>query len=249
MAGRPKKTIKKDDLYGLLYIYKQELFFDPKYQCETKLISLLDNIDLEILSRDKAKYDEFKLNNIKLINQCEYKLKERRKNNEIIKYLKSIPSEKLKPIENKILNIYENFNTLTSDEYFNLQKQLNNYRSHHSEMIKNSVSKNMVSPEDKTHEQEKIKARKTLNNEKFFLGGAFLSLYREFFSDESPSSTDALSIMIKVFYIYKFNAQHDPKLANLFEKYRHLPPFLALENKLDGIKSDSRNPMNKETAS
>ena len=86
--------------------------------------------------------------NIKLINQCEYKLKERRKNNEIIKYLKSIPSEKLKPIENKILNIYENFNTLTSDEYFNLQKQLNNYRSHHSEMIKNSVSKNMVSPEE-----------------------------------------------------------------------------------------------------
>ena len=174
MAGRPKKTITKDDLYGLLYIYKQELFFDPKYQCEIKLISLLDNTDLESLSRDKSKFNEFKLNNIKLISQCEYKSKERRKNNEILKYLKSIPSEKLKPIENEILNIYENFNTLTSDEYFNLQKQLNNYRSHNSKKIENSVSKNMVSPEDKTHEQEKIKARKTLNNEKFFLGGAFL---------------------------------------------------------------------------
>ncbi|NHC03240.1 hypothetical protein G9F31_05585 [Acinetobacter sp. 187] len=112
--------------------------------------------------------------------------------------------------------------------------------------IKNRVSQNIQSSEDKVIEQEKSNARKNLNHEKFFLGAAFLSVYKDLFNNENIHPTNALLDMIKVYAIYQLNAQHNSALPNLFEKYRHLQAFADLENKLTEISLDPRNPANKK---
>lgn len=244
MAGRPHKKITKNDLYNYLYIYEKVLWCEHRYKCEDKLFEVLINIDIKNMNR--SNFEEFINTHLDLINKLEYKLNERRKNNEIIKYLKNITQQKLSTTENQILNLEENWFALTRDEYFELQKLLNNYRSKNISQIKNRVSQNIQSSEDKAIEQEKFNARKNLNHEKFFLGGAFLSVYKELFNNENIHPTNALIDMIKVYAIYQFNAQHNSALPKVFEQYRHLQAFADLENKLTEISLDPRNPANKK---
>lgn len=247
MAGRPKKKITKNDLYNYLYIYKQVLWSEPRYKCEEELFEVLSNANIKDM--DKSKFEEFINTHLDLINKFEYKSNERRKNHEIVKYIKSIPEEKLTIDEKQILDFDNNWFALTRDEYFQLQKLLNNYRSNNLTQIKNTVAKNTQSSEDKASQQEKNKDRKKVNNEKFFLGGAFVSIYKELFNNENLHPTNALIDMIKVYAIHQFNAPHEQDITKLFAKYIHIPPFTELNEKLTKIALDPRNPVNQKVSS
>lgn len=247
MAGRPKKKITKNDLYNYLYTYKKVLWSVPTYKCEDELFEVLSNANIKDM--DKSKFEEFINIHLDLINKFKYKSNERCKNHEIIKYIKSIPEEKLTINEKQILDFDKGWFALTRDEYFQLQKLLNNYRSNNLNQIKNTVAQNTQSSEDKADKQEKNKERKKMNHEKFFLGGAFLSLYKELVNNEHIHPTNALIEMIKLYAIHQFNAQHEHDITELFARYIHIPPFTELNEKLTKIALDPRNPVNQKVSS
>ncbi|WP_159123299.1 hypothetical protein [Acinetobacter variabilis] len=238
-AGRPKKIIKKSDLYNFLYTQKEELFITPKYPCEINLINILENTDLT-----KIDFKKFTETHKNLINACQYKENQRIKNHQTLKYIKTIPFDNLTDIEKNILKKEKEYLDYNPNEYFNLQELLSNYRSHNNGKIKKCVSENTLSEYEKHLLAEKLKQRKKRNNVIFFLGASFNKIYEEFFVVYSRPVIDTLIDMMYVYFIYKSKIEHHPTLRDIFdfEKNKHLPNFSKLDETLKAISSDPRNP-------
>ncbi len=242
MAGRPKLVITKKFLYNLEIEVGVVEWQDRTLKIEAELLKILKENHYKDMNN--FQFNEFITTHFKLIQKCRYILNNRYKNDYALIEINKIKIQNRTNEENEILELSNDIFSLSCDEYYNYFYLLNNYRSTHHQKIKEKRKLNQSNSANES-DQSKITERKKLNHEKFFLGGALLSL-RDFLNpklDKDP--TEIFIEMCKIYLMHTIFLHDSEQLIAAFHQNQHLPVLDEVSSKLHEIQNDPRNPFKK----
>lgn len=244
MAGRPKLIIDKSYLSNFIIEleYRDKMLDEFLFSLEDTLIEICK--ESNFLKMNDAEFQKFIEKNLKLINKCRYLLNKKIKYNETLKNIdnKKNNNQTLTLEEKEILELIKDPQNYI--DYVYLYKCLDIYISSNNLKIK-AAQKNNSKNEDTEQKKLKIQERKRKNNEKFFLGGALLSVLENMPKNSDKNPSFLLVDMIKIYLMHTvFDHDVQQKVA-AFDQNQDLPVLDEVSKKLYELLKDPRNPFTK----
>lgn len=239
MAGRPKLDITKnflDDLEIELGVVKWQ---KRTLKTEDKLLSILKENYYK--SMNDIQLNEFTKIHFKLIQKCRYILNNRYKNDSTILELNKIEIKNRTDEENYILELSDDIFSLSCDEYYNYYNLLNHYRSTHHQKLKEKQKVHQTNNESESDKAKKNE-RKKLNHQKFYLGGALLSLHKYINPKLDKDPSEVYIAMCKIYLMHTIFSHDTEQLIFGFDQSQHLSILNEVSSKLYDIQNDPQNP-------
>lgn len=242
MSGRPKLVISKKFLYDLEIELGVINWEDRTLKIEDELLKTLKINHYKSMS--DFQFNEFIKTHFKIIQKCRYILNNRYKNYFTLIEINKIEIHNRTDEENHILELADDIFSLSCDEYYNYFNILKHYRSTHHQKVKEKQKVNQV---NKTSESDQTKRtqRKKLNHEKFFIGGALLSLLYFLNPKLDKDPTEIFIEMCKIYLMHTTFLHDHEQLIAAFHQNQHLSILDEVSSKLYEIQNDPRNPFQK----